>query len=337
MNRSVVSPGPQNAIQWQSPSGVWARLTVGARYANPTRFEGWVYLGGAVALLLFFVALPDSTHADGIPELSIAVLILAIAWVLGFLALYLGYNRVSQVTVTEREVGHAIGFPCPRHETVLRSDVHAAVVYEGDGTVVLLGESGPLMHARHLDGAAVFAEALGAPTVVWPARAGGDPHLWTLYLAVWLAVSTVPLFFLVLYPGALLGAGVVYSIHLFADLSGPAGGTLAAMLILIIPVVMASILAIPVATFLAVGAGRYLFKTETLNGLLHALPGGSPHWGGRPDPSAGSRRKRLAARYAAWCARVVGIEPSPDPTPDLRGGMKPDAARRALAMAERAL
>ncbi|MBE9558869.1 MAG: hypothetical protein IMF08_18570, partial [Proteobacteria bacterium] len=56
----------------------------------------------------------------------------------GYLILYVGYNRVSRITLTEREIRHAIGFPWPSHETIARADVRSVVIYEGDGTVVLL-------------------------------------------------------------------------------------------------------------------------------------------------------------------------------------------------------
>ena len=320
-------------ILWRSPAGPWARWRVGRNLANLTRGEVLVMISGGVLGLILMLKSGGGGEAGASNSLPLLFGVAGFAWIFGYLVFYVGYNRVSSITLTDREIRHAIGFPWPRHETIRRADVRSVVVYEGDGTVVLLGEASELLRARHLAGAADFAEALGAPTVAWPVRPGGDPHLWTFYLAFWLAVAAVPMFFVAVYPGAYLGSGAILMLDRITDLSGLGAGLLVALLMA--PVALLTFgSAMFVALFLAIAAGRFLFGAETMNGLLDFLSSGSQHWGGRPDVARATRRPGLTARYAARCARTVGVEPPPDPAPDLRGGMTPDAGQAVMALVE---
>jgi hypothetical protein len=297
-----------------------------------TRREISICSLGAISpftLLLFDLA-DGGSEGPSVLLLSLVV-IAAAAWFFGFFLFYLGYNRVSRVAVTDGEIRHAIGYPWPRYQTVRRSDVRAAVVHEGDGTVVLLGEAGALLRTRHMAGAAAFAEALGAPTVAWPVRVGGDPGLWSIYLALWTAVAIVPAFFLAVYPGALLGAGLLKTY--IAGFSGSDIGPLAIILVTMPVVLLTFGLAMAMALFLGVAAGRFLFKLETLHGFIRAMCR-TPHWDGFAPPPRPGRRRRPAPCYTAWCARLVGIPPPPEPRPDLRHGATPEMAAAVLAAAE---
>lgn len=320
-------------ILWRSPAGAWARWRAGRNFANLTRGEVLVMISGGVLGLILTLMSGGGGEAGASNLLPLLFGVVGIVWIFGYLVFYVGYNRVSGITLTDCEIRHAIGFPWPRHEAVPRADIRSVVVYEGDGTVVLLGAAGELLRTRHLAGAAEFAEVLGAPTVAWPVRPGGDPHLWTFYMAFWLAVAAVPMFFVAVYPGAFLGIGTILLLDRIADLSGSGAGLLVALLMA--PVALLTFgSAMFVALFLSVAAGRFLFGAETMNGLLHSLSGGSPHWGGRPDLAQATRRPGLTTRYTTWCARIVGVEPPPDPVPDLRSGMTPDAGQAEMALVE---
>jgi hypothetical protein len=335
MSRAVdMGPAANEEIPWRSPNGPRARLAAGGRYAHLTRGELLVMISGGVLGLILMLMFAGGGEAGASNSLPLLFGVAGIAWMFGYLVFYVGYNRVSRIILTDSEIRHAIGFPWPRHETIPRADVRSVVVYEGDGTVLLLGGAGELLRARHLAGAADFAEALGTPTVAWPVRSSGDPHLWMFYLAFWLAVATVPMFFVAVYPGAFLGIGAILLLDRIADLSGSGAGFLAAFL-LISPIALLTFgLASILALFLSIAAGRFLFRAETMNDLLHSLSGDCAHWSGCPDLTPTARRPRPAGRYTLWCARIVGAELPPDPAPDLRGGMTPDKARTAMALAE---
>lgn len=330
-----MAPAANEEILWQSPAGAWARLAAGGRYANLTRGEVLVMIsGGVLGLILTLMSGGGRGEAGASNLLPLLFGVVGTVWIFGYLVFYVGYNRVSGITLTDCEIRHAIGFPWPRHETILRADVRSVVVYEGDGTAVLLGEAGELLRTRHLAGATAFAEALGAPTVAWPSRPGGDPHLWALYMAFWLGLATLPAFFVTLYVFDLFGSAFIF-LH-----DGPVepSETVATIAILIAIVgaflLLTFGLAMALAMFLAIAAGRFLFKREPLSGLLHTMSGGPLHWGGRPDWARTAGRPRLTARYTLWCARIVGIAAPADPVPDLRAGMAREMSRTALALAE---
>lgn len=328
-------PARGDAILWQWPGGPWERLRKGPATQNAGRWEIRVFiLGGFFAVAWIMFGVPDGKTGSELLLPLLLTFAAAIAWIFGFFNLYLGYNRVSQLTLTVDEIHHAIGFPWPRHETIARADIRSVVVYEGDGTILLLGEAGELLRTRHLAEATVFAEALDAPTVVWPVRASVDPAWWTIYLALWLGVAAVPMFSVAAYPGALLGIGVLMLLSDIVDLAGSNSGLLLVLFIMMPVFLLTFVLALPLALFLAIAAGRFLFKPETLHGLLHAMCGSPLHADGCVPPSRTSHRPPLTARYTTWCARLVGIAPPPPLHPDLRHRMTPQAAQAAMALAE---
>ena len=109
----------------------------------------------------------------------------------------MGWRGLSpRITLTAGEVRIDAGFLRRRETTLPRSDIRSAVIYDGDGTVVLLGGEGELLRIHHVGEATTFAETLGVPTVAWPIRVGVDPAWWTFYLALWLGVAAVPMFFI---------------------------------------------------------------------------------------------------------------------------------------------
>ena len=119
-----------------------------------------------------------------------------------------------------------------------------------------------------------------------------------------------------------------------ADLSGSNGGMLAVLSIMMPVFLLTLALATPLALFLSIAAGRFLFKSETLHGYLHAMCGEPSNADGRAPSSRPGRWARLTARYTLWCARIVGVETPPEPLPDLRGGMTPEMVAATMVMAD---
>ena len=327
-----------DAVLWQWPTGPREWLRAGM----------WVWSGRSVALVWVVVGMAVSSAIlssnylrQQVPANADAELMQMVLAILALTVLFgapmavmtgIGCLLVPRLTLTARTVRMATRFPWLQGKTVPQSDIRSVVIYEGDGTVVLLGEDSEILRARHVTRATAFAEALDAPTVAWPVRTGGDRRLWTLYLALWLAVVSVPMFFVAMYPAAYLVYGFVFLLSHMADISGFSGGALFVFFILPLTAAITTILALPLALFLGVAAGRFLFKPETLHGFIHAMCR-TPHWDGCAPPSRPGRRPRPATCYTAWCARLVGIPPPPEPRPDSRHGATPEMVLSALPMA----
>lgn len=183
MSASENSHEREDAVLWRWPAGSWEWLRAGT----------WVWGKSSVALLSVALGIAVVTgvmvnayltrddFADAGAVLTDAGLgmLVGVMFVLAPAAvLYaVGYPRVPRLTLTARDVRVESGLPWRRAITVPRSEIRAAVVYEGDGTVILLGDDGDLLRLRHVGKAAAFAEALGWPRRPWPGPCANRPRL----------------------------------------------------------------------------------------------------------------------------------------------------------------
>lgn len=324
MSAPADSPARDDAVLWRWPAGPWEWLGAGA----------WVW--GKLSITLLSVALGIAVGAGtllnaylqyqdlagvgavlmdaGLGLLIGATLVLAPAAVL----YAFGFLRVPRLTLTARDIRVESCLPWRRAQTVPRSEIRAAVVYEGDGAVDLMGDGGALLRVRHVTKAAAFAEALAAPTLAWPVREPAKAVEWltgavaACFFVLLFVALTVALILINIIAGASIG-------FLPRVLGALAGGTIMALLLM------------PLAPIPVLAIGRRFVSPRTLDEFI-ARGIDLARWQGRSPP----RWIRPDIAFAAgtrFAIRILRITPPPPLQPELRHGATPELAA-ALALAE---
>ena len=307
-----------DAVLWRWPAGPWEWLRAGAWAWN----SRWLaaLLAPLIGLALVIVLAAGfmggaATLREGADDalLQTGLVLLVVIVFAGAppaLALAFGCLRVQQLTLTAGEVRMTTRFPWRREKTVPRSDIRSVVIYEGDGTVVLLAGEGELLRARHVTKAAAFAEALAAPTLAWPVRKQDKANKWlsgaeaACFIVLQFALCVVTLILISIFAGASIG-------FLPLVFGSMAGGTIMGVLLAPIPVL---------------AIGRRFVSPRTLDEFI-ARGIELARWQGRrwiwPD-IAFAAGTRLAIR-------ILRIAPPPPLQPELRHGATPGLAAALAA------
>lgn len=165
-----------DTVLWCWPAGRWEWHRAGAwvwgRWSVAMLGTGLGIAVGAGMMTNAYLLREDTASAGAMlfgastGLLIGAVLVLAPASIL----YAMGCLFVPRLVLTGQDIRVESHVPWRRSRTVPRSEVLATVIYEGDGTVVLVNNSGSMLRVRHVRKAAAFAEALGAPALAWPVR-----------------------------------------------------------------------------------------------------------------------------------------------------------------------
>ena len=315
----------EDAILWRWPAGPreWLRagtFTWGAR--------GVALLGIALGIAIGSGITTAYLSRDDLPDLDAVFLGAGLSAIVGTTlvlapaaVLYaMGYRRVPRLTLTAHDVRVEFGLPWRRAKTVLRSEVHAAVVYEGDGTVALWGENGELMRLHHVGKSAAFAAALAVPTLAWTLRKPSIAVQWLttaqmVFIAFIPFVAAVATLVLI---NVVAPEWVPYLPRIFGGLAGAVLGGIAAGLLAPIPVLAIGRLFVTPQTLDEFIAGLIDFARLQGRGAFRVA------W---PD-KAFSAGARLAMR-------ILKIDPPPPLQPELRHGATPELTA-ALAARENA-
>lgn len=318
MSRDV-GPVREDELLWRSPTSAREWLRAGC----------WVWGSSNIALTatavgmaigVFYMTLMAMEASDaGVSPLKIGLILLAAIIFVGvaFAALCgIGSLFVLRLTLTAHEVRMAIRCPWRREKTVARSNIRSAVIYEGAGTVILLGDGGELLRTHHVTRSAAFAEGLAAPTVAWPARKpskalermqGGFIFACILSIFATLILcmlAMVGIYRVVLDPLPDQGVHIVWAI---------------------VPIfVVAQIMAVPLALLLVLAVGRRFVSPGTLDDFVWMFRDHS-QWHGQV-PSRWNLRDSFVSSCIRLAARIARIPPPPPLQPELRHGMTPEMA-----------
>lgn len=318
MSAPVDSLARGDAVLWRWPAGPWEWLRAGKWVWDKASISLLsVALGIAVGTGMLFNAYLYRHDLAGVGTVLMdaglgvvvgATLVLAPAAVL----YAFGYLRVPRLTLTARDLRVESCLPWRRAKIVPRSEIRATVIYEGDGAVVLMGNSGELLHVRHVGKAPAFAEALAAPTLAWPVRkpakaVGWLPAAHIASICIFQFAAVIAALILI---NIIAGESIGYLPRMLGSL---VGGTIIGVLLAPIPVL---------------AIGRFFASSRTLDEFIASgidLAG----WQGRswiwPD-IAFAASTRLAIR-------ILRIAPPPPLQPELRHGATPEMAAAMLAAA----
>ena len=312
----------EDAILWRWPAGPWEWLRAGTFVwgAGKVALLG-IGLGiaiGSAIIVKAYVSRNDLPDLDAILVGAGSSVFIGTTLVLAPAAvLYaMGYRRVPRLTLTAHDVRVEFGLPWRRAKTVLRSEVHAAVVYEGDGTVALWGENGKLMRLHHVGKAAAFAEALAVPTLAWTPRKPPMAVHW-LTMAQMVFIAFIPF---AAAPATLVLINLVapewvpYAPRIFGGLAGAVLGGIAAGLLAPIPVL---------------AIGRLFASPQTVDEFIVGLID-FQRLQGRGASRMAWPDKTFAAG-ARLAMRILRIDPPPPLQPELRHGATPEMAAAMAA------
>lgn len=247
-----------DAVLWRWPAGPWEWLRAGA----------WVWGAGAITLVSIFVGASAGmaflvgnylrqqylAEAGTVLIQGGLVLLVGLAFTSVPVALLFayGYIRVPRLTLTARDFRVESRLPWRRAKTVPRSEIRAAVVYEGDGVVFLMGDGRELLHVRHVGTATAFADALAAPTLTWPVRKPAKAVEW-LTTAHMASVGLLPLVAMavtLILINMIVGGSIGYFPRVLGSL---VGGTIMGGLLAPVPVL---------------AIGRHFVSTRTLDDFV---------------------------------------------------------------------
>jgi hypothetical protein len=307
----------EDAILWRWPAGPWEWLRAGALLWGASKV---VLLGiglgiaiGAGITVKAYLSRNDLPDLDAILMGAGVSLFVGITLVLAPAAvLYAsGYLRVPRLTLTARAVRVEFGLPWRRVKTLPRSEIHAAVVYEGDGTVALRGETGELMRLHHVGEVAAFAEALAVPTLAWTLRKPSMAVQWLttaqmVFMAVIPFVAAVATLVLI---NVVAPEWVPYLPRIFGGLAGAVLGGIAAGLLAPIPVL---------------AIGRLFVTPQTLDEFIAGLIDFARLQGRGASRIAWPDKTFAAGAHLAM--RILRIDPPLPLQPELRHGATPEMA-----------
>ena len=313
------SAAREDEVLWQSPTGAREWLRAG--------WSGWT--ASSIALIAvamgmgigaFYITLMAfEASAPGVSPLRIGLILLAaLVFLCAVLAAFCGIGCLftSHLALTAGGVRMAVGFPRRREKTIAQSDIRSAVIHEGDGTIILRGDGGELLRARHVTRPIEFAEALGAPTVAWPARKPSKAveRLQGAFIFAW-----IPSVFAMLILCMLAMVGV------YRVVFDPPPDQGVHIVWAVAPIfIIAQILAVPLALTLVLAVGRRFVLSGTFDDFIWMFRDSS-QWHGH-IPSRWNLRDRFVAASTRIAVRIAGIVPPPPLQPELRHGMTPEMA-----------